>query len=649
MPPSRPPGRVKVPVLVVLALLLAPAVGPVAAHALWKEDPALPHPWYMGTSVWTGSAGYLFGNAEIYGRDRILRFDPDTFEVTFMEERLPVFGRANQAAAWNGTHAFVFGGTGGGDAEDRAYRYDPAADDLVFLPTLIPGGRDHAPAVFDPRVVAGCPQGCIYLFGGQRHDDDTGWDIRDDILRYDPSTDVYTTLPVTLPSPRFSMSAAFDGDTVWLFGGQDLQFRPLDEVLAFDPVAGTVRTLEAALPEPRYSGAAVWNGSAVLLAGGRSVAYYKDILAFDPVAETFTDLGVVFPTGRWGGAAFAKGDGLLLLGGLQKDGPGQNVAVRDILHYDPHLAPAPTLTATPGPGRGEVTLRVEAPAHADGITGYELRLPDGTHLSIAPGSPVVDLGPEGTPRTYRARSLNDAGAGAYTPVLSVMPPGLPGVPTALATKSGPQPGDIRLTWKAPLADGGSPILSYRVHGGDAPGATTLLAETSQLSFTDHDIAPGATRWYRVSAVNSPGEGPLGLEVAGTPPTVPSAPGPLDARQGLQKIDLVWTPPASDGGTAIQGYVVYRGRTAGSETPYAEIGNVLAWSDTGRAGFMSYSYRVAAVNGVGEGPLGAADQASALGPATFKVMLDATVVVYDDADDDNVVDEGEALLVVPLLA
>lgn len=648
MRPGRRPGRVKAAAVIVLALLLAPGLGQVSAAVVWKEDAGLPHAWFSAGWAWTGTYGYTFGNADLPGRSSILRIDPDTLQVTTMGATLPNFQRAYQATAWDGTYVYLFGGVDGPDTKDRAIRYHPATDTRTVLPALLPGGRDHATAAYDPRVTAECPAGCIYIVGGLRFDESDGaYTFYDRIVRYDPAGDVYTTLDAKLPTPLTAMSSAFDGETLWLFGGQNTVSESQDDIYAFDPLTEELRESAADLPSPRYGIGTLWNGSAVILAGGRKNApYHDDIWAFDPATETLTDLGVRMPTGRWGSAVFPKGDGVLVVGGMQYS-PG-NKALPDILRYDRDLAPPPaSLVATPGPGRGEVTLTFDASSDPT-VTGYEVHLLDGTLVaSLTSPAPVVDLGAEGVVREYRVRSVNAAGPGPYGPVASAMPPGLPGAPTSLATARGPQPGDVRLTWSAPAFDGGSSVVAYRVYGGDASGVLAFLGETASRTFTDHGVATGATRWYRVTAVNSPGEGPASLEVTGQPPTLPGTPGTLRAAQGLQRIDLSWSRPASDGGTAVTGYVVYRGEP-GAETRYATVGNVLSWSDTGRAGFVTYSYRVAAVNGVGEGAAGNAASASALGPMSFKTSLDGTVVVFDDADDDNEVDPGEAILVVPLL-
>jgi len=106
------------------------------------------------------------------------------------------------------------------------------------------------------------------------------------------------------------------------------------------------------------------------------------------------------------------------------------------------------------------------------------------------------------------------------------------------------------------------------------------------------------------------DGPTGLGTpSGTPafaPAPPSAPTPPGAPQGLVaagsdgRITLNWSPPASNGGSAVTSYNVYRATTAGAETLLGSAGNATTFSDTGLTNGTTYYYQVSAVNAVGEG-------------------------------------------------
>jgi hypothetical protein len=80
--------------------------------------------------------------------------------------------------------------------------------------------------------------------------------------------------------------------------------------------------------------------------------------------------------------------------------------------------------------------------------------------------------------------------------------------SAVATKSG-----IAVSWTVP-ANGGSAITGYWVYRGTASGGETFLfmVASNAIGFTDTVVTHRVRYFYRVSAVNVIGEGPLSSEV-----------------------------------------------------------------------------------------------------------------------------------------
>ncbi|MGI8667513.1 MAG: PKD domain-containing protein [Jatrophihabitans sp.] len=97
---------------------------------------------------------------------------------------------------------------------------------------------------------------------------------------------------------------------------------------------------------------------------------------------------------------------------------------------------------------------------------------------------------------------------------------VPGAPTGLAATAGNS--QASLSWTAPASNGGVAITSYRVYRGTSPGAETLLSTGgcsglgSVLSCTDTGLTNGQSYYYRVSAVNSIGEGAQSNEASAAP-------------------------------------------------------------------------------------------------------------------------------------
>jgi FG-GAP repeat protein/fibronectin type III domain protein len=84
------------------------------------------------------------------------------------------------------------------------------------------------------------------------------------------------------------------------------------------------------------------------------------------------------------------------------------------------------------------------------------------------------------------------------------------------------------------------------------------------------------------------------------PSLPSAPQGLHPTPGDRQVLLNWAAPASDGGSAITKYRVYRGTDSSVELFLAETGNT-SLSDTGLPNGVRFYYQVSAVNSIGEGP------------------------------------------------
>jgi fibronectin type 3 domain-containing protein len=168
---------------------------------------------------------------------------------------------------------------------------------------------------------------------------------------------------------------------------------------------------------------------------------------------------------------------------------------------------APDLTSATG-GDSRVTLTWTAPADDGGapIGNYQVRraTSSGNEVLVATLGNVLtytDLGlVNGQTYYYVVAAVNSAGAGAVSNELSAVPKAPPSAPRSLVAKA--TGGQIKLTWLAPLSNGGSSITSYEVWRGTGAGGEVKIATVGNvLSFIDPSVARRTTYYYKVRAVN----------------------------------------------------------------------------------------------------------------------------------------------------
>ena len=176
--------------------------------------------------------------------------------------------------------------------------------------------------------------------------------------------------------------------------------------------------------------------------------------------------------------------------------------------------------------------------------------------------------------------------------------------------------------------------------GNAPGSTTAM---NSLPYADpaalNDVRSGSngtcTPAYLCTG-EAGYDGPTGLgtpnataafTAAAAAPNKPTAPISLVAAAGNASVRLSWSPPSSNGGSAVTGYNVYRGLSPRGETLLASRVATTSYLDTSVTDATRYYYEVTAVNGVGEGPpsleVSATPQASVPGPPRSLSALPAT--------------------------
>lgn len=179
---------------------------------------------------------------------------------------------------------------------------------------------------------------------------------------------------------------------------------------------------------------------------------------------------------------------------------------------------------------------------------------------------------------------------------------LPTAPQDLNATAGD--GYILLEWSQPSDPGFTPVNHYLIYRGTSSKTLGYLNETTDLLFNDTNLANDHPYYYKVSAVNSYGEGvatEIVFAIANAEGVVPSAPQNLEATSSGLWVQLDWDPPFNSGASAITQYNVYRGTSPLSLSLEAELGIVTSYNDTTElVNGETYFYSVSAVNNEGEG-------------------------------------------------
>ena len=226
----------------------------------------------------------------------------------------------------------------------------------------------------------------------------------------------------------------------------------------------------------------------------------------------------------------------------------------------------------------------------------------------------------------------------------------PDAPTSLTAAADGQ-SEIDLSWTEPTNDGGSDITGYRIEvsPNGTSSWTDLVPNTNSTTYGHTGLAPGTTRHYRVSAINSVGTGTASNVANATTddaaPTVPGAPTGLSATaSGTSTIDLDWTAPSDDGGASITGYrieVSSNGSSGWSNLEANTNSTPTTYAHTGLSAGDTRHYRVSAINSVGTGTAsntanattattvpGAPTSLTATASGTTTINLDWTAPVDD---------------------
>jgi fibronectin type 3 domain-containing protein len=175
------------------------------------------------------------------------------------------------------------------------------------------------------------------------------------------------------------------------------------------------------------------------------------------------------------------------------------------------------LTATPG--NAQVALSWTAPTSDGGspITGFRIYrgTSSATKVILATVGTVTTYSDttvtNGTTYYYEVSTLNAIGESVRSNEASAKPSTTPSAPRNLSAKPDRTRG-VNLKWAAPSSNGGSAVTGYRIYRSTSSGTETFLVAVAAVTgYRDTANTVGVRYYYRITAVNIAGEGPLSSE------------------------------------------------------------------------------------------------------------------------------------------
>jgi uncharacterized repeat protein (TIGR02543 family) len=257
------------------------------------------------------------------------------------------------------------------------------------------------------------------------------------------------------------------------------------------------------------------------------------------------------------------------------------------------------------------------------VTAYSGSTVAGTCTSNASDKTcVVSNLTNGVAYTFKVTATNGIGTSALSTASSAVTPStVPNAPTTVSAVVGDT--EVTISFVAPVIDGGSTVTGYKVIGSDG---TTLTGTSSPLKVTG--LTNGTSYTFTVQATNANGDSVVSTASSSvTPAKAPDAPSSISVTEGVGKVSVSWTAPASNG-SAITSYTVQAYDNSGSlvvgATCLAVTPAVTCDVSTNLVSGINYTFKVTATNTAGtSSPSTASSEAAII--AAPSVPINATAV------------------------
>ena len=195
---------------------------------------------------------------------------------------------------------------------------------------------------------------------------------------------------------------------------------------------------------------------------------------------------------------------------------------------------------------------------------------------------------------YVITANNTIGESSYSAIAVGIPADKPSVPVNLAIElitTG-----MKLTWDDPVNNGGYFISYYSIYRSDG-SSFTLLTTSQSKEYIDGAFTYGTEYSYKLTAHNNIGDSDFSEIVSMTPGVKPDIPLGFNVELVSGAVHMDWSAPY-DGGSAINGYNIYRSEQSSKNYKYIGFANDLSYVDYANSSSKLY-YVITAVNDYGE--------------------------------------------------